>query len=150
MYEYPQTRLWKKLGIKEETSLLLINSPENFIEELGELPEGVIIETDKIDSYNVAILFVESLVQLHSQSTSLTALIKPKDRLWVAWYKLSANIETDVQFEKEPAYTRRSINLDNNGGYSSDSNASRFSVDKDANGDVKLRGGNSFLHDNVD
>lgn len=55
-----------------------------------------------------------------------------------------------IQFEKEPAYTRRSINLDNNGGYSSDSNASRFSVDKDANGDVKLRGGNSFLHDNVD
>jgi len=99
MYEYPQTPLWKKLGIKEETSLLLINSPENFIEELGELPEGVIIETDKIDSYNVAILFVESLVQLHSQFTSLTALIKPKDRLWVAWYKLSANIETDVQFE---------------------------------------------------
>lgn len=55
-----------------------------------------------------------------------------------------------IQFEKEPAYTRRSINLDNNSGYSSDSNASRFSVDKDANGDVKLRGGNSFLHDNVD
>lgn len=55
-----------------------------------------------------------------------------------------------IQFEKEPAYTRRSINLENNGGYSSDSNASRFSVDKDANGDVKLRGGNSFLHDNVD
>lgn len=55
-----------------------------------------------------------------------------------------------IQFEKEPAYTRRSINVDNSGNYSSDSNSSRYSVDKDENGEAKLRGGNSFLHDNVD
>ncbi len=55
-----------------------------------------------------------------------------------------------IQFEKEPAYTRRNINVENGGNYSSDSNSSRFSVDKDENGETRLRGGNSFLHDNVD
>lgn len=55
-----------------------------------------------------------------------------------------------IQFEKEPAYTRRNINVDNNSNYSSDSNSSRYSVGKDENGETKLRGGNSFLHDNVD
>lgn len=55
-----------------------------------------------------------------------------------------------IQFEKEPAYTRRNIQVDNNSNYSSDSNASRYSVDKDNNGEIKLRVGNSFLHDNVD
>jgi cell division protein FtsZ len=55
-----------------------------------------------------------------------------------------------IQFEKEPAYTRRSINVENGGNYSSDSNSSRFSVGQDENGESKLRGGNSFLHDNVD
>lgn len=55
-----------------------------------------------------------------------------------------------IQFEKEPAYTRRNIQVDNNSNYSSDSNASRYSVEKDNSGEVKLRGGNSFLHDNVD
>ena len=99
MYEYPQTPLWKKLGIKEASVLLLVNSPENFIEELGELPEGVTIETNTAESYNVAILFVENQKQLKKQFPTLTALIKPKDRLWVAWYKLSADIETDLQFE---------------------------------------------------
>jgi cell division protein FtsZ len=54
-----------------------------------------------------------------------------------------------IQFEKEPAYTRRNIQVDNNSSYSSDSNSSRYSVD-DNNGEVRLRGGNSFLHDNVD
>lgn len=55
-----------------------------------------------------------------------------------------------LQFEKEPAYTRRNINVENGGNYSSNSNSSRFSVDKDENGEARLRGGNSFLHDNVD
>lgn len=55
-----------------------------------------------------------------------------------------------IQYEKEPAFTRRNVNVDQKSNYSNDSNASRFSVDKDENGDVKLRGGNSFLHDNVD
>lgn len=55
-----------------------------------------------------------------------------------------------IQFENEPAYTRRSVNIDNGGNYSADSNASRYSVQPDENGEVRLRGGNSFLHDNVD
>lgn len=55
-----------------------------------------------------------------------------------------------IQFEKEPAYTRRNINVEKGGNYSSDFNSSRFSVDKDENGETRLRGGNSFLHDNVD
>jgi hypothetical protein len=100
MYEYPQTPLWKKLGIKQESILLLVNAPENFIVELGELPEGVSIVTDEVERYDVAILFVENLAQLDEKFIPLTTLIKPKDRLWVAWYKLSANIPTDVRFEK--------------------------------------------------
>ncbi|MBS1538514.1 MAG: hypothetical protein JST20_12290 [Bacteroidetes bacterium] len=99
MYEYPQTPLWKKLGIKEGTVLLLMNAPVTFIDELGELPEEVTIETSLTENYTVAILFVENLKQLKKQFPTLTALIKPKDRLWVAWYKLSAEIETDLQFE---------------------------------------------------
>ncbi|HLU88167.1 MAG TPA: cell division protein FtsZ [Taishania sp.] len=55
-----------------------------------------------------------------------------------------------LQFEKEPAFTRRSIQIDNSNNYSSDSNASRYSIQQDENGETKLRGGNSFLHDNVD
>lgn len=55
-----------------------------------------------------------------------------------------------IQFENEPAYTRRSVNIDNGGNYSADSNASRYSVQPGENGEVRLRSGNSFLHDNVD
>lgn len=55
-----------------------------------------------------------------------------------------------IQFEKEPAYTRRNINVDNDTNFSSESDSSRYGVEMDENGEMKLRSGNSFLHDNVD
>lgn len=52
------------------------------------------------------------------------------------------------EFEKEPAYVRQNIQLDNS-KYSSESRVSRFGLTNDENG-TTLRGNNSFLHDNVD
>ncbi len=54
-----------------------------------------------------------------------------------------------IEFENEPAYVRRNIQLDEK-KFSSEENVSRFGVSKDENGESRLKGGNSFLHDNVD
>ncbi len=51
--------------------------------------------------------------------------------------------------EKEPAYKRRQINL-NETPHSSESNVSRFTLSEDEEGKPKLNDDNSFLHDNVD
>jgi len=51
--------------------------------------------------------------------------------------------------EKEPAYKRRNINLDDT-PHSSENTVSRFSLSDDENGKPSLNEGNSFLHDNVD
>ena len=52
------------------------------------------------------------------------------------------------EFEKQPAYKRMGLDLDQPS--SSDSKDSRLSVDKDKNDEIQLRSNNSFLHDNVD
>jgi cell division protein FtsZ len=52
------------------------------------------------------------------------------------------------EYEKEPAYVRRNIQLDNT-KHSDDEKISRFGLN-DEDGGTTLRGGNSFLHDNVD
>jgi cell division protein FtsZ len=52
------------------------------------------------------------------------------------------------EFEKQPAYKRMGLELDQPS--SSESNESRLSVDSDNNDDIQLRSNNSFLHDNVD
>nr|WP_321246880.1 cell division protein FtsZ [uncultured Psychroserpens sp.] len=53
------------------------------------------------------------------------------------------------EIEKEPAYKRQGVNLDD-AQHSSETNASRTSVSSDENDDIQLRSNNSFLHDNVD
>ncbi|MCL8006957.1 cell division protein FtsZ [Gelidibacter japonicus] len=62
-------------------------------------------------------------------------------------YKFSSAKVDEI--EKEPAYKRQGVNLDEN-KYSSDLKASRMSVGLDDNEDIQLRSNNSFLHDNVD
>ena len=52
------------------------------------------------------------------------------------------------EFENEPAYLRRNVELDDSIP-SKEDNSSRFSVSKDDDG-TSLNGNNSFLHDNVD
>lgn len=54
-----------------------------------------------------------------------------------------------VEAEKEPAYKRRKIDLDDV-PHSSESSVSRFGLFADSNGITELRGNNTFLHDNVD
>ena len=50
------------------------------------------------------------------------------------------------EIEKEPAYKRKGLNLDDN----LPDEPSRLSLDNDSNNDLQLRSNNSFLHDNVD
>lgn len=59
------------------------------------------------------------------------------------------NIEALSEAEKTPAYRRRKIDLDDV-PHSSESQVSRFGLFADSNGNTRLEGGNSFLHDNVD
>ncbi|WP_299119833.1 cell division protein FtsZ [uncultured Winogradskyella sp.] len=53
------------------------------------------------------------------------------------------------EIEKEPAYKRQGVNLED-AQHSSETNTSRMSVGTDENDDIQLRSNNSFLHDNVD
>jgi len=60
--------------------------------------------------------------------------------------KVNSNIE---EIEKEPAYKRMGVELDET-SHSSEVSQSRTTLDTDDNDDIQLRSNNSFLHDNVD
>jgi len=62
-------------------------------------------------------------------------------------YKFRNSASKIEDIEKQPAYKRMGIELDNTKG--SDTNMSRTSVNTDDD-DIELRSNNSFLHDNVD
>jgi len=56
-----------------------------------------------------------------------------------------------AQLEKESAWQRKQVNLDNgNSMPSAESHVSRYTLGKDENNNTEIRPNNSFLHDNVD
>jgi len=62
-------------------------------------------------------------------------------------YKFKNNSSRIDEIEKEPAYRRRGVDLNDN---PRDNEISRTSLGEDSNDEIQLRSNNSFLHDNVD
>ncbi len=62
-------------------------------------------------------------------------------------YKFQSNLSNIDEIEKEPAYKRQGVNLDEG---PKEGKISRTSLGEDNNDEVQLRSNNSFLHDNVD
>ena len=61
-------------------------------------------------------------------------------------HKFSHQYQKIDEFEKEPAYKRKGLDLNENLPES----PSRLSIENDSNNDLQIRSNNSFLHDNVD
>ena len=61
-------------------------------------------------------------------------------------HQFSHQYQKVEDMEKEPAYKRKGLNLEDNLPEA----PSRLSLDNDSNEDLQLRSNNSFLHDNVD
>ena len=62
-------------------------------------------------------------------------------------YKFKNSVNNIDEFEKQPAYKRQGVDLNDN---PREQKISRTSLSDDSNNDIQLRSNNSFLHDNVD
>ncbi len=62
-------------------------------------------------------------------------------------YKFKNSVNRIDEIEKEPAYKRKGVDLNDN---PRDNQVSRTSLSEDSNDEIQLRSNNSFLHDNVD
>jgi len=72
-----------------------------------------------------------------------------KDKMKKFNYRFNNKSNNIDEIEKEPAYKRMGVKLDD-ALLSSDSNQSKTSLSVDENNDLQFRSNNSFLHDNVD
>jgi len=93
---YSGTPLLKKLGIKPEIKVLLINQPLDYYDLLEVNISNPLCS--KNDVPDLVHLFVNSLKEFEDEMKKLKALIKKNTSItiWVSWYKKSAKIPTDV------------------------------------------------------
>ena len=96
MAGYSGTPLPKKLGIRENSRVVLVNSPQRFERKLEPLPENAQIVEDA-PAANVAVLFVKSEADLVRDFGNLARSLPQKVAFWITWPKQASGIKTDLK-----------------------------------------------------
>ena len=93
---YSGTPLIKKLGIKPEHKLLLINEPADYFHWLSASLQHQMCKHSETPDF--VHLFVKENKQFEIQMKKMKSLIKKNICviIWISWYKKSAGIATDV------------------------------------------------------
>jgi len=95
MAGYSGTPLPKKLGIKEGSTVGLVNAPEDFEKTLGEVPAGVKFTNKASEKSDVIVWFVESQKQFLARLEAMAGMNRG-NILWVAWPKKASGIKSDL------------------------------------------------------
>jgi len=98
MAGYSATPLVKKLGIKAGFRVAFVNAPENFMEQLGPLPERVTFAETCGESVDLILLFVREEAELKKSFSKLSRRLSPAGMLWVAWPKRGSTYATNLSF----------------------------------------------------
>ena len=97
--DYSAAPLTKKLGIRTGSRVLLVSQPKGFRRTLGPLPPGAELRRQPRAPLDVIVVFATELRELHQRFGGLARALDPSGRLWVAWPKQAAKVETDLSFE---------------------------------------------------
>jgi hypothetical protein len=97
--DYSGTPLPKKLGVREGSRVLIVGEPDGFRRSLGRLPPRTDIRQRARGPLEVVLIFATELRQLRRRFPALVRALDPAGRLWVAWPKRAARIDTDLRFE---------------------------------------------------
>lgn len=98
--DYSGTPLWKKLGVREGSRLLVVGAPDGFdrtLEAIAPMPPVERLTRAGRD-LDVVVLFATERRVLERRFAGLAAAIAKDGRLWVAWPKGASALPTDLTF----------------------------------------------------
>lgn len=96
MAGYSETPLLKKLGFKPPLSLVAVEAPREYVDWLGELPEGVRIVSKTSKPIQAAHVFVTKRAALTKNLVALRKQLEQNGFVWVSWPKKASKVETDI------------------------------------------------------
>lgn len=114
-----------------------------------EVKEEIVFEKKTIPVQKTVQIPEEEIDPMNSPISDLLIARADERRRKMKDFNYKFNTAKIDEIEKEPAYKRQGVNLED-AQHSSEIKASRMSVGTDENDDIQLRSNNSFLHDNVD
>jgi len=88
--------LAKKLRIQPGQRILILHAPPNYVEALGELPEGAKVSREPDGEFDLVHLFVSSRAELDARAPTALRAVKYDGILWISYPKQSAKLKTDI------------------------------------------------------
>jgi hypothetical protein len=92
----PGTPLVKKLSIKPKQRIIILNAPDGYREQLGELPADVELTTTLNGTFDLVHVFVKNKAEIDQHTPTAIQAVKPGGLLWFSYPKKSAKIPTDI------------------------------------------------------
>jgi CheY-like chemotaxis protein len=92
---YSGTPLPKKLGIKSDVTVALIDAPSDFEKTLGELPAGARVSRGLKGGGDMVVWFVHERDELRRRVGEIGAAAG-SGGVWIAWPKKTSGMKTDV------------------------------------------------------
>lgn len=93
---YSGTPLAKKLGIKEASTLAVLNDPGHFESLLDPIPDGVKIRSSLRGEADVVVMFVFERAEFERRIDVAGRTIFPDGGIWIAWPKRASKVPTDM------------------------------------------------------
>jgi len=96
MVGYSDTPLVKKLGIKPDHKIILINQPITYLDWISPLPAGVKIAKKSTSEVDFIHLFVVERKIFEKEFNVLKKSLKKDGMMWISWPKKAAKVPTDL------------------------------------------------------
>lgn len=96
MAGYSGTPLPKKLGIKEQFHVLLLDSPADVKAQLKEALATCQVIKNGRGPLDFAMIFVKSAADLKKKFSQVAKQLAPAGILWVSWPKKASGVATDL------------------------------------------------------
>ncbi len=90
---YSGTSLTAKLGVKEDSTLALLDAP---VDLRLEVPPGVVVRHTARGNADVVLAFFTRASKVEPRLDRLGSMIFPSGALWIAWPKKSSGMESDI------------------------------------------------------
>src|SRR5690348_9467899 len=92
---YSGTSLVRKLGVKNDSRVLILAAPADF--ELPDVPSGAVVHRRAgAASYDVILAFCPDLERLLTRLSANVPKLTTAGALWLAWPKRASGVDTDL------------------------------------------------------
>ncbi|MCJ8288791.1 MAG: DUF3052 domain-containing protein [Crocinitomicaceae bacterium] len=91
------TPLFKKLGITNDSEIMVLNQPKKYLDFFYDFPSNVVInETENNQQFEFIHIFVKTVKELDRFYKIAKISLKKNGILWISWPKKTSTIESEL------------------------------------------------------